>query len=134
MLLRFSVTLLLFTLLFTGCKKDDEPEDIGAVWILYVNARDGSRSDGQMQACAHVKWTYEGDSNVNDQGCRDGNNSVKVWKPISEDVRIFYHVECEGYNPSVEDLADFLMARIDSTTESGNPEVVISRTITMFPN
>ena len=131
---RFLICILALGLSFSACKKEEDDEPIGPVWILNVTARDGSRTDQAMQSCARVVWTYAGQSDYRVTECRHNNSFVKVWEGISEDVRIFYHVEADGYGSSGETYADFIYAQVDSTTESGNPEVVINRDVTLFPN
>ncbi|MCL4306431.1 hypothetical protein KJZ99_10980 [bacterium] len=134
-MIRFTLGLLILSLAASGCKKDDDNEEFtGPVWILNVSVRDGSRTDGLLQSCAHVIWSYAGTSDQRDTACRHTNGNVKVWEGISEDVRIFYHVESEGYGQSTEEFADFQYSQLDSTTESGNPEVVVNRTVYLYPN
>jgi len=125
---------LLLGIAVNGCKKEEDDTFHGPVWILFVNVYDGSRPDRLLQQCAHVKWKYQGDENDRDVGCRDANGYVKVWEPISEDVRIIYHVECEGYSPTGDALAIFSYAQVDTVEGRENPEVTQSVEITLYPN
>lgn len=133
-MVRILLASLLLGLVLTGCDKKEDDPYTGPVWILNVTVRDGSRPDQQMQHCAHAIWNYQSQTETHDVGCRNTNSFVKVWEPITEDVRVFYRIECEGYIQSAETFVDFSMAQLDSTTDSGNPEVIQNVTVTMFPN
>lgn len=122
---------LVLTLIFGGCDKKDEPEDVGPVWILNVTVIDGAFPNRTVLNCAHVKWKYSDEIDDRDTGCRNSNNFVKVWEPINDDVTIYYRVECEGYSPSVEGRADFSYALVDTTSDG--EEVIINRSVTIYP-
>lgn len=133
-MVRILLGMLLLGLILTGCdKKEDDPYH-GPVWILNVTVRDGSRPDFLMQNCAHVIWNFAGQSETHDVGCRNSNGFVKIWEPISEDVRVFYHVECEGYSPTGESFVDFSYAQVDTVEGRDNPEVIHNVTVDLYPN
>ncbi len=130
-MVRMLLCSLALALIFGGCDKKDEEENVGPVWILNVTVVDGAFPNRQVLNCAHVKWKYSGEIDDRDTGCRNSNNFVKVWEQISEDVTIYYRVECEGYTPSVESRADFAYALADTTSDG--VEVVVNRTVTIYP-
>jgi len=125
--------LLVLALSFTACDKKDEEEDTHPVWILYVTVRDGAFPSRPLPDCAHVKWRYSGEFDEHDTGCRNDNNFVKVWEKITEDVRIFYRVECPGYAPSAESFADFRYALVDTFSNRDGAEVIQNVTVTIYP-
>lgn len=117
--------------LLGGCRKDEEVQDTSPYWILNITVRDGAFPNREIPECAHVLWTYAGQFDTHDDACRNANGFVKVDDKITEDVRIFYHVECTGYTPSVEYQADFAYALVDTLVDGF--EVIQSVTISIYP-
>lgn len=130
-MIRIIFGLLALSLIFGACKKEEENTDVGPVWILNVTVRDGAFPNREIPNCAHVKWKYSGEIEDRDAGCRNTNNFVKVWDPISEDVRVYYRVECQGYTSSVEYYADFAYALVDTLADG--EEVIHNQTVVIYP-
>lgn len=130
-MVRLLICSLALSLMIGGCDKKKEEEDVGPVWILNVTVRDGEFPNREIVNCAHVKWKYQDEFEDRDAGCRNSNGFVKVWDPITEDVTIYYHVECSGYSSSVEERADFSYALVD--TLSDGQEVILNRIVYIYP-
>jgi hypothetical protein len=129
-MLRTLLCSLLVGIVLFGCDKKEDEEYDGPVWILNVTVRDGSFPNRPLPECAHVKWKYEGEVDDRDVGCRNSNDFVKVWEPISEDVRIYYRVSCPGYSDSPEAFADFRYALVDTLPDG--KEVIQNVTVTIY--
>lgn len=130
-MVRLLLCSLIMVSLIGGCDKKEDDEYDGPVWILNVTVRDGQFPNREVLECARVKWKYEGEVEDRDVGCRNTNSFVKVWEPISEDVRVFYRVECQGYTPSSELYADFVYALVDTVADG--KEVTQNVTVTIYP-
>lgn len=131
---RLLLCTLTLAVMLNGCKKDEGDEETEyPVWILNVNVRDGAFPSRPLPACAHVIWKYEGEFQSRDVACRGSYNFVKVWESIRDDVRVFYHVECPGYQPSGEEYADFSYALVDTVEGRDGPEVIQTVTVTIYP-
>ncbi len=128
---RIIFAVLALALIVGGCKKNEDDNAVGPVWILNVTVRDGAFPNREILNCAHVKWKYSGEIDDRDVGCRNTNNFVKVWEEISEDVRVYYRVECAGYSPSVEYYADFSYALVDTLADG--QEVIHNETVVIYP-
>ncbi|NUO19551.1 hypothetical protein HUU59_08905 [bacterium] len=122
---------LVLSLIVIGCDKKDDDEQVGPVWILNVTVRDGAFPNREIPECAHVKWKYRDETEDRDAACRNSNNFVKVWDKITEDVTIYYRVECAGYSPSVEERADFSYALVDTLADG--QEVILNRVVYIYP-
>lgn len=122
---------LLIALALVGCRKEEDTDEVPwPVWILRVTVRDGDNPNQGMPNCAHVVWSYQGSGDTQNWGCRESNDYVKVWDHISDNTRIFFHVECEGFTPSVEYTVDYDYARVDTTDP--HEEVIEARTVTLY--
>jgi hypothetical protein len=131
----FLVSLFVTGDLVTGCRKDDEDQKSPwPVWILYVNVYEplgfgGGRTP--VSGCPSVVWWFDGDDQTRQtEKCYEGSSQVKVWRGISEAVRIVYYVTCDGYYDSEILSAYFLPPAVQGPGREG-AEVIVSESVVL---
>lgn len=107
--------------LLPGCRRQSTDSFGYPIWILRVQAREfNGSSNVDVQGCPRVVWRYAEDPDGwQTVQCYRGTADVFVQEQISNPVRIYYTVECDGYFSSELREAQFFPE--EAVQEPGRP-------------
>ena len=107
---RFFIAILVCSLMISCDRNSSDGDDtVYPVWILIVQVKN-SLTQLPVENCARVVWEVRGSGETHTTDCDIRNlgvDGVKVWQSINEPLVVDYHVECDGYRPSSDRMAQF---------------------------
>jgi hypothetical protein len=125
---------LAIVLLASACSRKTDEDYPWPVWILYVTTVEPVGFSGvrvPVEGCPSATWWYQNDAARSNENCYEGQgNVVKVWRPLTEEVRISYIVHCSGYYDSETNSAYFLPPASQGPGREGE-EVIASETVVL---